>query len=64
MALKSYAQQNPYVNPPTNSIKEQDELAGIQDPAKRSNIKINKALTSLEVPTSLFGSLPTNNLFT
>ena len=56
MAPGSHARQSPCVYLLIDSIGEQDELAGPQSLAKRSNARSNeaptKAPTSLEAPTS------------
>ena len=44
MALGSRTEQSPCVNPPANSIRKQDELAG-QGPVQRFNVGSNKAPT-------------------
>ena len=50
MALSSRTCQSSYVNLLTNFSKEQDELTGAQEPARRSNTGSDEALT--KVPNS------------
>ena len=54
MALESCVWQNPYNNLLADPIKEQNELAGSQNQAKRSDASSNKAPTPLEAPIQPF----------
>ena len=51
MALGSCARRSPCVNTPVDPAKELDELAGAQDPARRSNAGSDEAPTPLEAST-------------
>ena len=63
MALGSCAQQSPCNNFPANPIEEQNELAGPQGLAKRSNASNDKAFIPLKASIPLFVSL-TKDFFT
>ena len=68
MAPGSHTCQSPYVNTPVDPAKELDELAGAQDPAKRSNPRSNEApieaSISPETSTPTLIPLTTEDLFT
>ena len=68
MALGSCACQSPYVNPPTNPTKKQDELTGAQGLARESNARSNETLTKApifpEAPTLSFIPPLAKDLFT
>ena len=68
MALRSCTCQSPCVNILADSTGEQDELAGTQSPARRSNARSNKAPikahTPLEGPTPPLVPPPVEDLFT
>ena len=64
MAPGSCVCQSPYVNILADPAGELNELAGTQGLAKRSNIRINEALTPPEASILLLVSPPTEKLFT
>ena len=56
-------QRSPCINPLANLIGEQNELAGAQDPIRRSNDGSNKAPTPFEALTLPLVSFPFQDLF-
>ena len=68
MSPGSHTRWSPCVNLLINFARKQNELADAQGPAKKSNIRRNKAFTkafpSLETPIPPLVLSPTENLFT